>query len=155
MFYKKDVLKNFTIFERKHLCWSLFLTKLLAFRAASLLEWEIRCFLVDIPKVLRTPILKNTNQRLLPKFASNISCIYCHWLLNSLTTFLPLPRFSIFCVLCLKYQKQPPELFCKKRFLRHFAKFTRKHLCQSLFFNKVAGTGVFLWILRNFQEHLF
>ena len=43
---------------------------------------------------------------------------------------------------------------------------TGKHLCQSLFFNKVAGpalqlylkrdcgTGVFLPILRNFQEHL-
>ena len=33
--------------------------------------------------------------------------------------------------------------------VKHFAKFTRKHLCQSLFFNKVAylrpvGTGVFL-----------
>ena len=27
----------------------------------------------------------------------------------------------------------------KKVFLRNFAKFTGKHLCQSLFFNKVAG----------------
>ena len=27
----------------------------------------------------------------------------------------------------------------KKGVLRNFAKFTRKHLCQSLFFNKVAG----------------
>ena len=26
-----------------------------------------------------------------------------------------------------------PEVFCKKGVLRHFAKFTRKHLCQSLF----------------------
>ena len=32
-----------------------------------------------------------------------------------------------------------PEVFCKKGFLRNFAKFTGKHLCQSLFFNKVAG----------------
>ena len=32
-----------------------------------------------------------------------------------------------------------PEMFCKKGVLRNFAKFTRKHLCQSLFFNKVAG----------------
>ena len=37
------------------------------------------------------------------------------------------------------------EVFCKKRcsvrkgVLRNFAKFTGKHLCQSLFFNKVAG----------------
>ena len=28
--------------------------------------------------------------------------------------------------------------FCEKGVLRNFAKFTRKHLCQSLFFNKVA-----------------
>ena len=33
-------------------------------------------------------------------------------------------------------QKQPPEMFYKKK---GFAKFTRKHLYQSLFFSKVAG----------------
>ena len=32
-----------------------------------------------------------------------------------------------------------PEVFCKKGVLRNFAKFTGKHLCQSFFFNKVAG----------------
>ena len=31
-----------------------------------------------------------------------------------------------------------PEVFCKQGVLRNFAKFTGKHLCQSLFFNKVA-----------------
>ena len=31
-----------------------------------------------------------------------------------------------------------PEVFCKKDALRNFAKFTGKHLCKSLFFNKVA-----------------
>ena len=31
-----------------------------------------------------------------------------------------------------------PEVFCKKVFLE-FCKFTGKHLCQSLYFNKVAG----------------
>ena len=30
-------------------------------------------------------------------------------------------------------------MFCKKGVLRNFAKFTGKHLCQSLSFNKVAG----------------
>ena len=30
-----------------------------------------------------------------------------------------------------------PEVFCKKGVLRNFTKFTGKHLCQSLFFNKV------------------
>ena len=31
------------------------------------------------------------------------------------------------------------EMFSKKGVLRNFAKFTGKHLCQSLFINKVAG----------------
>ena len=31
------------------------------------------------------------------------------------------------------------EVFFKKGVLRNFTKFTGKHLCQSLFFNKVAG----------------
>ena len=57
--------------------------------------------------------------------------------------------------------------FVRNGAIRNFAKFTGKHLCQSLFFNKVAslspatllkkdfGTGVFLWILQNFLEHFF
>ena len=36
-------------------------------------------------------------------------------------------------------QKQPPDVFCIKGILRNFAKFTGKHMFQSLFFNKVAG----------------
>ena len=36
-------------------------------------------------------------------------------------------------------QKRPPEVFYKETVLKNFAKFTGKHLCQSLFFNKVAG----------------
>ena len=63
-------------------------------------------------------------------------------------------------------QKQPPELLVSKGALRNFTTFTRKHLCQGLFFNKVAdsGTGVFLCILhfafgisKNtlFKEHLW
>ena len=31
------------------------------------------------------------------------------------------------------------EVFCNKGVLRNFTKFTGKHLCQSLFFNKVAS----------------
>ena len=31
------------------------------------------------------------------------------------------------------------EVFCKKGVLRNFTTFTEKHLCQSLFFNKVAS----------------
>ena len=35
-------------------------------------------------------------------------------------------------------QKHSPEAFCKKGVLKIFANFTGKHLCWSLFFNKVA-----------------
>ena len=42
-------------------------------------------------------------------------------------------------IFSLDYQKQPPEVFCKKDVLRNFTKFTGKHLCQSLFFNKIVG----------------
>ena len=46
--------------------------------------------------------------------------------------------------------------FVRKVVLRNFAKFTGKHLRQSLFFNKKdSGTDVFLWILQNFKEHVF
>ena len=35
--------------------------------------------------------------------------------------------------------KKQPRCSIKKGVLRNFTKFTRKHLCQSLDFNKVAG----------------
>ena len=37
------------------------------------------------------------------------------------------------------YRSSCPEVFSKKGVLRNFAKFAGKHLCQGLFFNKVAG----------------
>ena len=37
------------------------------------------------------------------------------------------------------YRSSRPEVFCKKGVLGNFTKFTGKHLCQSLYFNKVAG----------------
>ena len=55
----------------------------------------------------------------------------------------------------------------RKGVLRNFAKFTGKHLCQSLFLIKMqdwdlqlylkrdSGLGVFLWNFRHFWEHLF
>ena len=49
------------------------------------------------------------------------------------------------------------KVLCKKDVLKNFAKFKGRHLCQSLFFNKVAGWGIsiFLWILRNLYELFF
>ena len=74
---------------------------------------------------------------------------------TSSSLYLLSPRFSY--VLCLlNFRSSLLEVFCKKVILRNFAKFTGKRLCQSFFFNKVAGlraatllkkdsaTGVFL-----------
>ena len=55
---------------------------------------------------------------------------------------------QIFSIVSKKTQKQPPEVFCEKGVLRNFPKFTEKHLCRSLYFNKVAG-------LALFTEHLW
>ena len=41
-------------------------------------------------------------------------------------------------ILAFYFQKQPPVCSVRKGVLRNFAKFTGKHLCQSLLFNKVA-----------------
>ena len=46
-----------------------------------------------------------------------------------------------------------PEVFCKKGFLRNFTKFTWKHLCQSLFFNKVTGWN--RWLQKLFSRRGF
>ena len=50
------------------------------------------------------------------------------------------------CVLCIfpqklstKVRSSCPNVFSKKVILKNFAKFTGKHLCQSVFFNKAAG----------------
>ena len=45
MFYKNAVPNNFAIFNGKHLCWSLFLIKLQAFRHATLLKKGTGVFL--------------------------------------------------------------------------------------------------------------
>ena len=37
------------------------------------------------------------------------------------------------------FRSSRPEVLCKIIVLKNFAKYTRKHLCQSLFFNNVAG----------------
>ena len=40
----------------------------------------------------------------------------------------------------IRYRSSRPEVFCKKC-VENVAKFTGKHLCQRLFFNKIAGLG--------------
>ena len=48
-------------------------------------------------------------------------------------------KVGAFDELPLCFRSSHPKVFCKKDVIRNFAKFTGKHLYQSLFFNKVAG----------------
>ena len=47
------------------------------------------------------------------------------------------PQDELYGTARLRSSRQ--EVFCKKGVLENFAKFIGKQLCQSLFFNKVAG----------------
>ena len=54
-------------------------------------------------------------------------------------------RNNMFLTCLLRNQKKQQQVFFKKNYLKNFAKFTGKHLCLSLFFNKVAGPGLQLY----------
>ena len=64
-------------------------------------------------------------------------------LLSNLTTAPPASKTEngneVFLSFNHKQTSSRPEVFCKKGVLNICAKFTRKQLCHSLFFNKVAG----------------
>ena len=56
-------------------------------------------------------------------------------------------------VMCVQYvQKQPPEVFFEKDVIKNFANFTRKHLCWSLFFNRVTGQRACSFIKKRLQH---
>ena len=63
----------------------------------------------------------------------------CLWLLSGQLAFLDIIDKGRGGTWITKSEKQSPEMFCKKGVLRNFTKITGKHLCQSLFFNKVEG----------------
>ena len=62
------ILKDFVIFRGKHLCWSLFFTKILGLKDCNFIKKRLqdRCFPANIAKFLRTPILKNIYKWSLP-----------------------------------------------------------------------------------------
>ena len=59
--------------------------------------------------------------------------------------------------LCDKITKRRSrrEVFCKKGVLENFTKFTGKHLCWSLFFNKVAGLRPESILKKRLQQRCF
>ena len=64
MFYKKDVLGNFTKFTGKHLCQSLFFNKVAGLRPASLLKKETltQMFSCEFREVSKDTFSQNTSR---------------------------------------------------------------------------------------------
>ena len=78
---------------------------------------------------------------LLPKTVS-IFLIDRKLYINDRCKFNGLPYIKKSCkedVILSRFRNTRPDVFCKKGVLRNFAKITGKHLCPSVFFNKVAG----------------
>ena len=59
--------------------------------------------------------------------------------------FLQAINMSMQSIIVLIFTSSHQRCSVKKAVLRNFAKFTGKHLCQSLFFNKVAGGWNMNW----------
>ena len=71
---------------------------------------------------------------------------HCHWEYKKVCTLIWdkwISSWQAF-IFNLKYRSTRPEVFCKKVVLGSFPKFTGKHPCQSLFFNKVACQAALL-----------
>ena len=147
-------LKN-SLVSQKNTCWSLVLSACKFFKK----KLKHKCFPVKFEKLLRTAILKNICKPLL------LEVFYKIAVLKNFAIFIGRKQLGITCsvkkvflvvdravkVTCffidqhlqqkkccwLNEKSSRPEVFSKKRVRRNFAKFTGKHLCQSLFFTKV------------------
>ena len=78
VFYKKVILKNFTMFTEKPLCCSLFLNKNTGLQSWNFIKKRLqhRFFPVNIARFLRTPFFKSICERLFERFptwANNIT----------------------------------------------------------------------------------
>ena len=64
---RNGILRKLAKFTGKHLCQSLFFNKVSGLRSLTLLKRRLwhRCFPMNFAKFLRTPILKNTSERVL------------------------------------------------------------------------------------------
>ena len=115
VFCEKGVLRNFAKFTGKHLCHGLFFNKVADPKTLFLQNTSRGCFWTN-------------NDLFNTKFSSKISvCENMYAYLNLHFTWDDI------------YRSCHRRCFVKKGVLRNFAKFTGKHMWQSLFFSKVAG----------------
>ena len=95
--------------------------------------WILVCCEVRAQKLIH-----DTNSMLFrqPQFYLTF-CLFSVW--NSMCPIMFYKLFNANSTIFLFFRSSHLEMFCKKSALRNFAKFTGKHLCQDLFFDKVAG----------------
>ena len=126
-FARKGVLRNFKKFTGKHLCQSLFFNKVAGPRPfhRTLIG---NCFIAGTAKIFYFvwPTRNSRNS-------------WQYWVVLGIRTPPGSPQYV--------QQKYPPDVFYKKLFL--------KTLQYSQGHTFVWHTGVLLWILRNFEEHIF
>ena len=93
----------------------------------------------------------------------------CDWLYLQNITFFAVPSFLIFGGPAYEFlingflvnkhgeirRSSHPDVFCIKKCSLRFRKIHRKHLCKSLFFNKVAGLSVYLYQKRDSDTGIF
>ena len=139
VFFGKGVLKIYSKFTGEHPCVSVISITLVVASEVSP---------VNLLHINRTPFPRNISGRLLLfKF------VFIIWLLFHYS--LPIMHQRLSSV-----RSSHRRYSVRKGVLRNFAKFTKKHLCQSLFFNNVSGWGLFkkrLWhrcFAVNFAKYL-
>ena len=66
-----------------------------------------------------------------------------------------LANSAVVCIVTLCFRSCRQRCFIKKGVLRNFKKLTGKHLCQSFFFNKVAGSEACNFIKKEALVQMF
>ena len=126
---KIAVLKNFTIFTAKHLCWSLFLIKL---QALTLLKRNSNTdvFLRILQNYWITSFLQSSLGQLFLNIVLNTPLKATDNKNDSNLQNKSLEKVSFFAH-CRKYRSSHWRCFWKKAVLKNFVNFTGKHLCWS------------------------
>ena len=127
LFGTKGVLKNFAKFTGNDLCQSFFFNKVADLRPATLLKKRLwhRCFSTDFCKILRRPFFTEHFQWLLCYF-------YEYYVLNSIQ--YPNEQTSSFFSRIFDLQKQPPEVFYKKKVFLKVSQNSQERNCGRVSF---------------------
>ena len=156
MLFKIGVLKNFTLFTGKLLCWSLSLMKLLGWRPCNFIKERLqhRYFPVNNVKFFRTHFFTE----------------HLWWLLLYVVWANIAPVENVSCAMLSQLyldnivRSTCLQMVFKISVLKNFANFPLKHLCWSFFLIKLqpwgratllkrnSNTGAFLWILQIFRN---